>query len=59
MEYLTEGTAQYEAAWDALRRRVGSLDGWQYMGPNSAYDSHVFRLRETATTPRRVELIRA
>ena len=56
--YLTPSDPSYEVVWGALRAHVGpALTGWQYLGPNPAYGAHVFRLRETATTPRRVVLI--
>lgn len=50
--HLEPSTPQWDAAWAELARRVGSLDGWQYMGPaerpnaNAAHaGEHVFRLR--------------
>lgn len=44
--HLEPGTPQWERARAALARRVGSLDGWQYMGQSGIYPgSHVFRLR--------------
>lgn len=56
---LTPTHPHYEIVWGGLARLVGSLDGWQYLGPNPAYNAHVFRLRETATTRRRVVMVTA
>lgn len=59
LPYLTPDQPNYETVWGGLARLVGSLQDWQYLGPNPAYSAHVFRLRETATTPRRVVMVKA
>ncbi len=48
--WLEEGTAEYERVWGVLASRVekvGSLDGWQYLGVQVTPwgDAHRFRLR--------------
>lgn len=58
LQYLTPDSYSWEPTWAELAARVGSLDGWEYMGPNNAYSSHVFRLRAMPGRRQRVELVR-
>ncbi len=45
MGMLKPDTKDWETAWGELRRLRPSLNGWQYLGANAAYNAHVFRLR--------------
>ena len=46
---MRPGSPEWERAWSKLASRLGTsiekLRGWQYMGPDSSYNAHHFRLR--------------